>query len=312
MDDLRIIYMGTAEFGLPTLKALNEQYNVVGVVCQPDKPANRGEVKFSKIKEYAVENNIKVFQPAKISEDFLDIMKENPTLIVTCAYGQILPDELLNYPMYGCVNIHASLLPKLRGGAPIHRAIIEGHKETGVTIMMMSKKMDAGDIITQQAIPIEEDDTVGTLHDKLSLLGRDLIIKTIPNILNKTITLTKQNESEATYGYVIKREDEKLDFSDSTREIINKIRGLNPYPGAYTILSGRIVKIWNAKRGINFYSNALNGQVTKLYDDGIGVKTQNGEIIITELQLEGKRRMTAAEFMNGAVNKDLLMGRIFE
>ena len=312
MDELRIIFMGTPEFGLPTLKALNEKYNVVGVVCQPDKPSNRGEIKYCKIKQYAIDNNIKVFQPAKLADDFLDIMKENPNLIVTCAYGQMVPEDLLKFPMYGCVNIHASLLPKLRGGAPIHRAIIEGHTETGVTIMMMSKRMDAGDIISQESIPISSDDTVGTLHNKLSELGRDLMMKTIPELVNKTYKLTKQSENQATYAYIIKREDEHLDFTYSTREIINRIRGLNPYPGAYAILSGRIVKIWAAKRGNNFYSNALDGQITKLYDDGIGIKTRNGELIITELQLEGKKKMTAAEFMNGAVNKELLVGRIFE
>ncbi len=312
MDELRIIFMGTPDFGLPALEAINEKYKVIAVVCQPDRPSNRGEVKYSPIKEYAVNHNIPVFQPEKLQEDYLDILKMNPNMIITCAYGQIVPDDVLKYPMYGCINIHASLLPKLRGGAPIHRAIIEGHRETGVTIMMMSKKMDAGDIIVQEKVPILDTDNVGTLHDKLSVLGKDLIIKTIPSIVNKTYTLTKQNESEATYGYVIKREDEHLDFNESTRTIINKIRGLNPYPGAYVILSGRIVKIWNARMGGNTYTDELNGQIAKLYDDGIGVKTQNGEIIITELQLEGRKKMSAAEFMNGAVNKDLLLGRIFE
>lgn len=312
MDELRIIFMGTPEFGLPALQALNEKYHVIAVVCQPDRPSNRGEVKYSPIKEYAVKNNIPVFQPEKLQEDYLDILKMNPNLIITCAYGQIVPEDVLKYPMYGCINIHASLLPKLRGGAPIHRAIIEGHKETGVTIMMMAKKMDAGDIIVQEKVPILDSDTVGTLHDKLSVLGRDLIIKTIPSIVNKTYTLTKQNEFEATYGYVIRREDEHLDFNESTRAIMNRIRGLNPYPGAYVILSGRIVKIWNSRMGLNTYTDELNGQIAKLYDDGIGVKTQNGEIIITELQLEGRKKMSAAEFMNGAVNKDLLLGRIFE
>ena len=313
VQDLRIIFMGTPEFGLPTLKALNEKYNVVAVVCQPDRPSSRGEVKYSPIKQYAVDNNIKVFQPENIKDDFLEILKENPNLIITCAYGQIIPVEFIEYPMYGCVNIHASLLPKLRGGAPIHRAIIDGYKQTGITIMMMSQKMDAGDIIVQEKVDILDEDNVGTLHDKLSRLGRDLMINTIPSLVNKSYTLTKQNESEATYAYNIKREDEHIDFSQTTREIVNKIRGLNPFPGAYAILSGRIVKIWNAKYGSNFYTETIiNGQVTKLYEDGIGVKTENGEVIITELQLEGKKRMNAVEFMNGAVNKDLLIGRVFE
>lgn len=312
MNELRIIYMGTPEFGLPTLKALYEKYNVIGVVCQPDKPSNRGEVVFSPIKQFAIDNNIKVFQPEKIKDDYFNILKENPNLIVTCAYGQIVPDDLLKYPMYGCINIHASLLPKLRGGAPIQRAIMAGHKETGVTIMKMSSRLDAGDIISQEKVEITDFDTAGSLHDKLSEVGKNLILKTIPTLLDKTATFTKQNENDATYAYIIKREDERIDYNDSTREIVNKIRGLNPWPGAYSILSGRIVKIWNARVSNNYYSGSLNGQITKLYEDGIGVKTQNGELIITELQLEGKKKMDAHTFMNGAVNKEMLVGRIFE
>jgi len=178
--------------------------------------------------------------------------------------------------------------------------------------MMMSKKMDAGDIISQEKIPIEDSDNAGTLHDKLSILGRNLILKVLPQIISNNITLTKQNESEATYGYNITREDEHVDFSESNREIVNKIRGLNPWPGAYSILNGRIVKLWNSKKGLNINMNAVNGEVIALYDDGIGIKCENGEVIITELQLEGRKRMSASEFMNGAVNKELLVGRIFE
>ncbi|MBQ1812329.1 MAG: methionyl-tRNA formyltransferase [Bacilli bacterium] len=312
MDTLRIIFMGTPEFGLPALKELNEKYGVKAVVCQPDKPSNRGVINYSPIKKYALENNIKVYQPIKLSEDFVDILKENPNLIITCAYGQIIPDDLLRYPMYGCINIHASLLPKLRGGAPIHRAIMEGYNETGITIMKMSSKLDAGDIISQRKVIIEDTDNVGTLHDKLSIVGKELLMETIPSIINRTATYTKQDESMATYGWNIKKEDERIDYQETTREIVNKIRGLNPWPGAYSLLSGRIVKIWNARYGNNYYSDALNGQITNLYSDGIGVKTQNGEIIITELQLEGKRRMSANEFVNGVVNKEVLVGRIFE
>lgn len=240
-------------------------------------------------------------------------MSEKPDLIVTCAYGQIIPKEILDYPKYGCINVHASLLPKLRGGAPIHRAIIEGHKETGITIMKMKEKMDAGDIISQVKTEILDDDTVGTLHDKLSVLARDLLLSTIPNIISGNINLVRQNEEEATFAWNIKREDEKIDFSKTTREIYNQIRGLNPWPGAYAILSGRIIKIWASRYGDKFFNEeVLNGQIVELYKDGIGVKTSNGEIIITELQLEGKRRMLANEFMNGVVNKELLVGRMFE
>lgn len=313
MNNLKVIFMGTPEFSLPVLEGLNSKYNVVMVVCQPDKPSNRGVVQYSPVKNFAIKNNIKVFQPVNVKNEYHGILSEKPDLIVTCAYGQIIPKEILDYPKYGCINVHASLLPKLRGGAPIHRAIIEGHKETGITIMKMKEKMDAGDIISQVKTEILDDDTVGTLHDKLSVLARDLLLSTIPNIISGNINLVRQNEEEATFAWNIKREDEKIDFSKTTREIYNQIRGLNPWPGAYAILSGRIIKIWASRYGDKFFNEeVLNGQIVELYKDGIGVKTSNGEIIITELQLEGKRRMLANEFMNGVVNKELLVGRMFE
>lgn len=313
MNNLKVIFMGTPEFSLPVLEGLNSKYNVVMVVCQPDKPSNRGVVQYSPVKDFAIKNNIKVFQPVNVKNEYHEILSEKPDLIVTCAYGQIIPKEILDYPKYGCINVHASLLPKLRGGAPIHRAIIDGHKETGITIMKMKEKMDAGDIISQVKTEILDDDTVGTLHDKLSVLARDLLLSTIPNIISGNINLVRQNEEEATFAWNIKREDEKIDFSKTTREIYNQIRGLNPWPGAYAILSGRIIKIWASRYGDKFFNEeVLNGQIVELYKDGIGVKTSNGEIIITELQLEGKRRMLANEFMNGVVNKELLVGRMFE
>lgn len=313
MNNLKVIFMGTPEFSLPVLEGLNSKYNVVMVVCQPDKPSNRGVVQYSPVKDFAIKNNINVFQPVNVKNEYHEILSEKPDLIVTCAYGQIIPKEILDYPKYGCINVHASLLPKLRGGAPIHRAIIEGHKETGITIMKMKEKMDAGDIISQVKTEILDDDTVGTLHDKLSVLARDLLLSTIPNIISGNINLVRQNEEEATFAWNIKREDEKIDFSKTTREIYNQIRGLNPWPGAYAILSGRIIKIWASRYGDKFFNEeVLNGQIVELYKDGIGVKTSNGEIIITELQLEGKRRMLVNEFMNGVVNKELLVGRMFE
>lgn len=313
MKDLRVVFMGTPEFSLPVLSSLNENCNVIGVVCQPDKPSNRGEVKLSPIKQYAVDNNIPIYQPVSIKNEYKSILELKPDIIITCAYGQIIPKEILDYPKYGCINVHASLLPKLRGGAPIHKAIIDGYKETGITIMKMSLKMDAGDIISQSKIEILDTDTVGVLHDKLSVLARDLLISTLPDIINNNINPIKQDESEVTYAWNIKREDEKIDFNKTTREIYNQIRGLNPYPGAYSILNGKIIKIWTSRVGNVYYSeDILNGQIVKLYSDGIGIKTSNGEIVITELQLEGKRRMKANEFINGVVNKDLLVGRIFE
>ncbi len=313
MNNVKIIFMGTPEFGLPILEALYQNYNVIGVVTQPDRPGNRGEVIFSPIKKFAISNNIKVFQPVKIKEEYEDILEYNPDIIITCAYGQIIPKEILNFPKYGCINVHASLLPKLRGGAPIHKAIIYGYDKTGITIMYMAEKMDNGDIINQSEIPILDNDTAGSLHDKLSILGKDLLLNTLPNIINNKITRVKQDENEVTYAWNITKEEEKIDYGKTSREIINQIRGLNPWPGAYSILSGKIIKIWSAKESNNYPNDDdIYGQITGLYEDGIGVKTYNGEIIITELQLEGKRKMSANEFVNGVVNKEILVGRIFE
>lgn len=312
MEKLKIIFMGTPEFGLKALENLYNTHNVIGVVCQPDKPANRGIVKFSKIKEFAINNNIKVFQPTNIKNEYTEILDLKPDMIITCAYGQIIPNEILDYPKYGCINIHASLLPKLRGGAPIHRAIIEGHKKSGITIMKMSLKMDAGDIISQEAVDILDTDTVGMLHDKLSCVASTLIVKTIPSIVDGTATYTKQNESEVTFGFVITKEDEHIDFHNTTREIVNRIRGLNPYPGAYALLEGKIVKLWNSRYGSNYSSDKLSGEIVNIYEDGIGVKTENGEVIITELQVEGRKRMSATDFLRGISNKEILIGKIFE
>lgn len=309
MNKLRIVFMGTPEFGLPSLKKLNEIYDIILVVCQPDKPSNRGVIKYSKIKEFALNNNIEVFQPTSIKKEYKTILDLDPDMIITCAYGQIIPKEILDYPKYGCINIHASLLPKLRGGAPIHRAIIEGHKESGITIMKMSEKMDAGDIITQDSVLIDEDDTVGILHDKLSLLASDLIIKTLPLIINNTATYLKQNEDEVTYGFVITKDDEHINFNNTSKDIVNRVRGLNPFPGAYSILDGKIVKLWSSRYGKSKI-NAKSGEIINIYQDGIGVKTIDGEVIITELQVEGRKRMTVESFLRG--NKEELIGKIFE
>lgn len=311
MNKLKIIFMGTPEFGLKALENLYDNYEVIAVVCQPDRPSNRGVVKFSKIKEFAMEHNIKVFQPLKIREEYSDILALEPDMIITCAYGQIIPKVILDYPKYGCINIHASLLPKLRGGAPIHRAIIEGHTESGITIMSMSPEMDAGDIISQESVPILDTDTVGMLHDKLSDLAGSLIIKTIPSIIDGTATYTKQDEDEVTFGFVIKKEDEHVDFNKTTKEVINRIRGLNPFPGSYTNLDGKIVKLWLSRKGDN-KKNASCGEIISLYEDGIGVKTQDGEVVITELQFEGRKRMSAKDYLFGVVNKNDLLGKVFE
>lgn len=307
MENIRIIFMGTPKFGVPILKALIDNYHLVGVITQPDKSFN-----ISPIKKLALEFNLPLFQPEDITKEEGLIKDLNPDLIITCAYGQFISKNILDYPRFGCLNVHASLLPKLRGGAPIHRAIINGYHKTGVTIMKTILKMDAGDIISQIETEIKEDDTVGTLHDRLSLLGRDLLIKTLPKIIKGEVKYLKQDHSLATYAPILTKNDEKIDFNKNKREIINLIRGLNPYPGAYALLDNKVYKIWKARMGENGFMNYLNGEIIKIYDDGLGVKVGNGEIIIEEIQVEGKKRLAVKDFLNGLQNKETLIGKVFQ
>ena len=213
MNKIKVVFMGTPDFAVPVLEGLIENYEVVGVVSQPDKRVGRKqELVNTPIKEVALKHNILVFQPEKIKEDYGDILKLNPDIIVTCAYGQIIPSAILDYPRLGCINVHASLLPKLRGGAPIHKARIDDYGTTGVTIMYMDVKMDSGDIISQREVKILDSDNLESLHDKLSEVGTSLLLDTLPSIIDGSNSRTKQNEDEVTYAYNIKREEEHLDF----------------------------------------------------------------------------------------------------
>ena len=310
--ELKIVFMGTPEFSVPVLEGLIENYKVRAIVTQPDRPIGRhGEMSASPLKRVGIKNTILVLQPDKIKEHIEEITSLEPDLIVTCAYGQILPKEILDCPRLGCVNVHASLLPKLRGGAPIHRAIMNGYKKTGITIMYMGIGMDDGDIITQEAIDIDINDTAETLHDKLSVLGRDLLLKTLPSIIDGTCERTKQDSSLVTYGFNIKREDERIDFSKTKREIYNKVRGLNSWPGAYCLYEGKILKVWKCREGETYRPDLFDGQVTAIYPDGFGVKVSNGEIIFTTVQPEGKKKMAATDFLNG-INKDEFIGKVLD
>lgn len=311
--DVSIVFMGTPDFSVPILQGLIDNYKVKAVVTQPDKPVGRdGEIKYSPIKQLALDNMILVLQPVNLKEEWKQITDLHPTLIVTCAYGQIVPREILVYPEYGCINVHASLLPKLRGGAPIHRAIMNGFKETGVTIMHMAPSLDTGDIISQKSIEISETDTASTLHDKLSILGRDLLLETLPSIIDGTAPRTKQDDFESTYASNISKEDEKIDFSKTKRQIYNQVRGLNSWPGAYTVLEGKRIKVWECRTTDENYSILLDGKITNIYPDGIGVKCVNGEVVLTVIQPEGKPKMKASDYLNGIQDKNSLIGKIFE
>lgn len=311
MNKLKIVFMGTPEFSIPVLAGLIENYDVIGVVTQPDKEVGRDhEVRFSPIKELALLHDIKVIQPVKIRNEYEEIVELAPDMIVTCAYGQIIPKVLLDLPKYGCINVHASLLPKYRGGAPLHRVVINGESKTGVTIMHMDEGMDTGDIISTKEVPIEKFDTVGTIHDKLSVLGKELLLDTIPSIIDGTSKRIKQNNDEATFAPVIKRSDELLDFNKTSLEIYNKIRGLNPFPVSYATLDGKVMKIYSSRIKENIYTTKKNGEIVRIYDDGIGVSTLDSEIIITEIKPEGKRRMSVKDYLNG-IDKDALIGKVF-
>lgn len=307
--ELRFVFMGTPQFSVPILERLIENYNVVAVVTQPDKAIGRGgKIGISPIKKIANDNNILCLQPKKIKEEYEEIIALEPDIIITCAYGQILPKELLDYPNLGCINVHASLLPKLRGGAPIQRAIMNGYKKTGITIMFMDVKMDAGAIIRTSEIEIKDDENYKSLHDRLSKLGSELIIDTLPSIISGDINPIGQNENEVTYGFNISKEDEKINFSKRKIDIYNQIRGLDGFSGAYCMFQGKRLKVWQSLISDNHFSNLLDGEITSIYKEGIGVKVSDGEIILTIVQLEGKNKMNAKDFANG---KDIV-GKVLE
>ena len=309
MKDKRVVFMGTPEFAVPVLKKLIENTNVVLVVTQPDKQSGRHlELTYSPVKKVALDNKIEVFQPIKIKEDYQIIIDKNPDIIITCAYGQIIPKILLDFPKYNAINVHASLLPKLRGGAPIHKAIIDGYEETGITIMYMSEKMDAGDIISQESLKIDIKDNVGTLHDKLSDIGAKLLIDTLPSIFNETNKRIKQNDEDATFAYNISREEEKIDFNKTSIEVYNQIRGLYPFPTAYATLNNNIIKICESDL-IDVISGKV-GEITEINKMGITVKCKDKSIIIKRLKPSGKKEMNSIDFANG-IGKENLKGKMF-
>ena len=311
MKDLKVIFMGTPDFCVPILESLIEKTNVIAVVTQPDKEVGRKhEIMYSPIKKVALQHNIKVFQPVKIREEYQDIIDLNPDIIITCAYGQIIPEVILNNPRLGCINVHASLLPKLRGGAPIHKAIIDGYDKTGITIMYMDKGMDTGDMISKVEVKIENNDTAESLYDKLKKVSVPLLLDTLPKIIDGTNSREKQNDEDATYAYNISREEEHIDFNKTSKEIYNQIRGLNSWPGAYAVLDNNIIKIWASTITNNKY-NMEPGKVVNIDKTGIEVVTKDSSILITELQLSGKKKVFIKDFINGIKKEDYL-NKIFK
>lgn len=303
LKDLKVVFMGTPDFAIGVLETLIKNTNVSLVVTQPDKLVGRKQIlQATPIKKVALENGIKVFQPEKIRQDYEKIINEKPDIIITCAYGQIIPKALLDAPPLGCINVHASLLPKLRGGAPLHHALIDGYKKTGITIMYMDEAMDSGDIIAQEEYTIKDSDNVGILHDELAKMGADLLIKTLPSIVNKTNKRIKQNEDEVTYAYNIKREEEHIDFHRTCQEIYNQVRGLNPWPLANIIIDDKEMKVIECFYTLKKSSSC--GKIVEVSKDKIGISAQDGVVYLTKIKPFGKKAMSASEYLNG--QKDLI------
>ena len=310
MKDIKVVFMGTPSFAVPVLEKLIENYNVIMVICQPDRAKDKkGNIIYPPIKELALKNNIEVYQPLKLSNEYEYIIEKNPDIIITCAYGQILPSSLLDYPKYGCINVHGSLLPRLRGGAPIHHAIINGDKETGITIMYMDKKMDAGDIISQRSLEIKNTDNLDSIYSSLSTLGSELLIETLPSIINGTNNRIKQNENEVTFGYNISKEDELINFNDSAINIFNKVRGLCSIPGASCYYNGKRLKIYEVEVTYKLSKN-IPGKIVEVNKDSLVVTTKDYLIKIKDIKLEGKKRCMVSEYLNGIHDKSSLLGGI--
>lgn len=299
----KIVFMGTPDFSVPILQSLanNPEYEVVLIVTQPDRPKGRKKILTPPpVKTAGEKLGIPVFQPEKLRDEYKKVLSYHPDIIVTAAYGQLLPKALLDAPPFGCINVHASLLPEFRGGAPIHHAIIAGKKETGITIMYMAEKLDAGDIISQVKVPIDEKDHVGSMHDKLSEAGAQLLMETLPKIFAREIEPVPQDEAKATFAANIRREEEKIDWSKTAQEIFNHIRGLHPWPVAYTTYEGKIMKIWWGETDHTQYSGKP-GEIIRVERDAFTVICGDGKgLSVTEIQPAGKKRMTVKEYLQGS------------
>ena len=313
---MRIVFMGTPDFSVPALKALVEAgHQVIAVVTQPDKPKGRGkEVQMTPVKIQAMEYGIPVYQPAKVREaSFVEVLKGlEADVYVVIAFGQILPKAVLELPKYGCINIHASLLPKYRGAAPIQWCVIDGERETGITTMMMDVGLDTGDMLEKAVIPIEEKETGGSLHDKLSMAGGDLILSTLKKLEEGTLVRTPQTDEGTCYAKMLTKSLGDIDWNQGAVSIERLIRGLNPWPSAYTMWNGKTIKIWAAdviagreaadflsESGVPAETGTAPGTVVCSDKRGLVVCTGGGLLSIRELQMEGKKRMDTPAFLRG-------------
>ncbi|MCR5748511.1 MAG: methionyl-tRNA formyltransferase [Lachnospiraceae bacterium] len=307
---MRIVFMGTPDFAVETLAAINDAgHEIALVVTQPDKPKGRsGKLQMSDVKQYAIDHGLKVFQPEKIknAESVAELSKYAPELIVVAAFGQILSKDILEMPKYGCINVHASLLPRLRGASPIQTSILEGDSESGVTIQQMGEGLDTGDILSQRSIPIDSTDTGGSLFDKLAKLGAELAVDTIEDIGNGRINPVPQDDSKASYAKKIDKQMGCIDWGNSAEAIARQVRALDPWPSAYTKMGGKLLKVWKAEAltgEVNVAedkgSKVKHGEITDITEDSITVKCGVGSLRLNEVQIEGKKRMTVHDFLLG-------------
>lgn len=311
MSRKKIVFMGTPKFAVPILEMLIENFGVDLVITQPDKIVGRKKVLTAPpVKEVALKYNIPILQPKKISTDedtFEYLLNLNPDIIITAAYGQLVPEKILLMPKYRAVNVHGSLLPKLRGGAPIQYSIMQNFDYTGITIMYMEKRLDAGDMISKVKVDILDSDNYESLHDKLSIAGRDLLKETLPNIFSNNISPEKQDDKEATFARNITRDDEKIDWTMDARTIFNKVRALDPAPGSFTTLEGKVLKVWKSELGEQKNIDKP-GKIIEQTKNSIVVQCgYNTTLKIIELQIAGKNRVSVQNFLS---NKKAYIGQV--
>lgn len=299
---MKILFMGTPDIAVPTLETLiQSKHEVVGVVTQPDKPKGRGKsIAYSPVKETALKYELPIYQPVKVREEaFINIVQQiKPDVIIVIAFGQIIPKSILEIPKYGCINIHASLLPKYRGAAPIQWAVINGEEKTGLTTMYMEEGLDTGDMLLKEEVDISPEETGGSLHDKLAQLGGKLILKTLEQLEKGTLNPIKQDDSLSNYACMLDKKMGYIDFSKSAEEIERLIRGLNPWPSAYTFLDGKTLKIWKADV-LKDERDGEIGEIVEVNKEEVLIKTGMGTLALKEVQLEGKKRMETKAFLRG-------------
>ena len=299
---MRIVFMGTPDFAVASLeKLIYSGCEIAAVVTQPDRPRGRGKkLTPPPVKERALEAGLRVLQPERVKDSgFIEALKAlSPDIIIVVAYGQILPEEIINLPAMGCINVHASLLPKYRGAAPINWCIINGESRTGVTTMYMDKGMDTGDILLQRETEIGEDETAGELHDRLAVLGADLLLETLEGIQRKEVERKAQDHSAATYAPQLDRETGRVDWNSDAKSIYNLIRGTNPWPGCYTVYKGERMKLWEAKV-LEQKSRGTAGKVLEAGHGGMLVQAGSGTLLVTKIQMPSSRVMTVDEYLRG-------------